>query len=139
MAISHVMKMKSLNGRGVVAMKNPVIVEWFEVAQKFKGVNINAEVSESIIHLLNGKALGVSQVAFRLRISHEKARQHLFYLWKNGYILRSKYPKERQLEFMAGANPVTMRFYTYTVTDGAEKVPFITFEGWIKQKKDGVC
>jgi len=128
--------MKSLNEIGFMAAKDPVIVEWLEATRKTRSVNISAEISESIIRLLNSKALSVSQVAFNLRISHEKARRHLFHLWRNGYILRSKYPKERELVYMVGSNPVTMLFWTYTVNDGSDRLPFITFEEWVNLKRE---
>jgi len=133
-----VVKVKDMNEMGFVVVKDPIIVDWLKSTQKSRNANISDEIAEGIIRLLNDKALSISQVAFKLRISHEKARRHLFYMWKNGYILRSKYPKERELVFVTGANPVTMLFYTYAVNNGSEKVPFITFEGWIKLKKDVV-
>jgi hypothetical protein len=129
--------MKGVNENEVIAVGNPIILEWLEATRRIRSTDISVEVSENIIRLLNGKALGVSEVAFKLRISHEKARRHLFYLWKNGYILRSKYPKEKELVFMTNSNPVTMLFYTYTLNNGSERVPFIRFEEWVSLKQEG--
>jgi len=125
-----------MNGMEFVVVKNPIIVDWLKATQKSRNANINGEVGESIIRLLNSKALSVSQVAFKLRVPHEKARRHLLYLWRHGYILRSKYPKEKELVYMTGSNHVTMLFYTYTVNNGSEKVPFITFEEWASLKQE---
>jgi hypothetical protein len=129
--------MKGVNENEVIAVGNPIILEWLEATRRIRSTDISVEVSENIIRLLNAKALGVSEVAFKLRISHEKARRHLFYLWKNGYILRSKYPKEKELVFMTNSNPVTMLFYTYTLNNGSERVPFIRFEEWVSLKQEG--
>ncbi|MEM1589648.1 MAG: hypothetical protein QW175_04455 [Candidatus Bathyarchaeia archaeon] len=129
--------MANTNDVEVVVVKEPIIVEWLEATRKAKSSNIDVQISESIIRLLNGKALSVAQVASKLRISHEKARRHLFYLWRNGYILRSKHPKEKQLVYTTGSNPVTIIYYTYTLNNGSEKVPFITFEDWVLLKQVG--
>jgi DNA-binding HxlR family transcriptional regulator len=129
--------MKSLNGIGVVSVENPIIVEWLEAARKISGMNISLEICENILQSLNGKALSISQVAFKLRIHREMVRRHLFYLWKNGYILRSKYPKEKELVYMVGSSPVTILYYTYTAKNGSAKVPFVTFKEWVNLKMEG--
>lgn len=129
--------MTNMNDAGVIAVKEPIIVEQLKATKKFRSLNIDAQISESIIRLLNGKALSVAQVAFKLHISHEKARRHLFYLWRNGDILRSKYPKERQLVYTTGSNPVTIIYYTYTLNNGSTKAPFITFKEWVILKREG--
>jgi predicted transcriptional regulator len=129
--------MNSLNGIGVVSVENPIVVEWLEAARKNSGMNISLEICENILQLLNGKALSISQVAFKLRIHREMARRHLFYLWKNGYILRSKYPKEKELVYMVGSSPVTILYYIYTAKNGSAKVPFITFKEWVNLKMEG--
>jgi hypothetical protein len=127
-----------------MVMENPVLVEPLKVDQEIRKENLSVEILENIIRLLDGKVFSTRGVALKLRIPYEKARRHLFYLWRKGYVLRSKYPETRRVHglYISELNPVTITLYVYTLNNekANEKFSrelFITFEEWLSLKREG--
>ncbi|MGQ9507425.1 MAG: helix-turn-helix domain-containing protein [Candidatus Bathycorpusculaceae bacterium] len=110
-----------------------------------KQVSTNPEISDKIINLLESSKdkankhipLSVAQVSQKLKIPREKARRHLFLLWKNGLITRSKHPMERALE-IESLNPVTIIYYVYTLNGGSTNGTFVTYNEWLKQQGETI-